>query len=180
MSSRYSLIASTIASIVVVAAAGLILLLAETTQAATVELRVAAVERSAGDGFEGAVIQETDRISIPYGFRDSLALMDDGDSVVATGRGACTAGETITIAFTVTQSTGARATGLWDGACTGALQSWTQTSSTIPSPSLSAGAATACAVAETRADGTVTDSQDWCNDVLLATHTIFLPSVRKE
>lgn len=176
MSSRVSLIVR----MLVVVAAALALLLMGTSQATAVEEGVAAGDRTAVDGTGGGSIQATERISIPYGFSDILSLADDGGSIAASGQGACTADQAITIAFTVTQSTsGASVTGLWDGTCTGEVQTWTNTPAATPSPNFSAGAAEACAFAETRDDGSVTDSQDWCDDVLLASHRLFLPHIHK-
>lgn len=178
MSSRVSLIVRTL----VVVTAGFALLVVGLSRATADEEGVAAGDRTAhtGSGAEGAIIQATHLISIPFGFNSILPLTDDGASVVASGEGGCTAGEAITIAFTVTQSTsGASASGLWNGACTGELQTWTSTSTPAPSPLFTVGAGEACAFAETRAGDSVTGTQNWCNDVLLTWHRLFLPHVHK-
>jgi hypothetical protein len=177
MSTRVSLVIRTL----VVTVAAFALLLVGLNQAQALEKGVAAGEQSAqteaGDG--GDDVRATERISIPYGFDSTLALSDTGDVVVASGVGACDAGQEITIAFTVTQSaTGAMATGVWNGNCTGELQSWTKEGTlATPSPNFSGGEAEACAFAETFAGTTVTDDQDWCDDVFLASENVFLPNV---
>lgn len=133
---------------------------------------------------DGAGIQATELISIPYGFEVGQTLTDSGNAVVVSGVGACTDGQTITITFTVTQaSTGATAAGEWNGDCTGALQTWmSEGTLTGTSPTLSAGLAEACAFAETRDGGTVTGSQSWCDPIILNTEpleTVFGPAVLK-
>jgi hypothetical protein len=65
-------------------------------------------------------VQATERISIPYGIAPTLGLRDNGQGVVVNGHGSCTAGETVTVAISVTQSaTGAVATGQTEQDCTG-------------------------------------------------------------
>lgn len=173
---------SFVARALIIAAAAVALLLGGLSQADADENRMAAEGRTAqavpGDG---PVIQATERISIPYGFDPTLPLSNDGDSIVASGVGACTDGEDITIAFTVTQSTsGATATGAWNGDCTGELQTWTgEATLATSSPTFTGGEAEACASAETRDTGSVTDTQDWCDPVVLTTETVFVPVVRK-
>lgn len=163
---------------ILVAVAGLTLLLVGTNQAAANEGGVTAVERNTESRIAPADIQVTERFSIPFGFEGNLTLTDNGDSVVATGEGACKDGEAITIAFTVTQSTsGGSVNGLWDGTCTGAVQTWTHLPEAMSSPKLSEGPATACAFAETSANGGVTDTQDWCDPVTLVSNKLYLPRV---
>lgn len=167
----------------VIAAAGLALLLVGLSQANAVEEGADAGERSAQTeaGDDGPIVQATERISIPYGFSPALPLRLDDGSVVATGEGACTADNDITIVFTVTQpSTGESVSGVWNGTCTGDLQTWTNSATATPSPNFTAGDAEACASAETRDDeDNVTDTQEWCDDVSLAPHQVFLPSAIK-
>ena len=176
----------------VIAAAGFALLVVGLSQANAVGAGVAAGQVVAGQvvagqvvaltepGQEGPIIQATERISIPFGFSAGLPLSNDGASVVALGEGGCTDGETITIAFTITQaSSGGTVTGLWNGDCSGELQTWTNVATATPSPNFSAGPAVACAFAETFADGSVTDTQVWCDDVVLTSPRNFLPIIRK-
>ena len=166
----------------VIAAAGFGLLVVGLSQADAIGVGVAAGEMTAQTepGDEGPIIQATERISIPFGFSAGLPLSNDGASVVALGEGGCTDGETITIAFTITQaSSGGTVTGLWNGDCSGELQTWTKVATATPSPNFTAGPAVACAFAETFADGSVTDTQDWCDDVVLASPRNYLPIIRK-
>lgn len=177
MRSRFSLILRSF----VFAAGGFALLLVGLRQASAVEQGSAAGDRSIQtepDG-DGPIVQATERISIPFGFNEALPLTGDA-LAVASGKGACTAGEEITISFTVAQtSTGAIATGEWNGDCTGALQTWTQAPSATPSPNFDDGEALACAIAETRDDDGVSDTQDWCDPVFLASYNNFLPHIQK-
>lgn len=180
MSSRVSLILRT----VMVAAAGFALLLLGLSQANAVEMGLSGGERTAqtGPGDDGPIIQATERISIPYGFSGNLLLGYNNAAVVASGEGACTDGETITIAFTITQAANnTTAMGVWNGDCTGDLQTWTSSANATPSPNFSAGPAEACAFAETFDDqDDVTDSQDWCDPVMLTTtQSVFLPYIVK-
>ena len=77
-------------------------------------------------------------------------------------------------------SSGATASAIWNGTCTGELQTWTKVATTTtPSPNFVGGAGQACAFAETRDESGVTATQEWCDDVLLASDTIFLPIVKR-
>lgn len=136
------------------------------------------VQTDSDDG--GRSVRATERISIPYGFDATLPLTDDGGSVVASGLGACTDGQSITISFTVTQSsTGATATGVWNGDCTGDVQTWTGEGATAtPSPNLAGGTATACAFAETSDEEGVTDAQEWCDPVIVG-EAVLMPVIQK-
>ena len=120
---------------------------------------------------DGPAIQNTERISIPFGITDTLPLRDNGQSVVVIGHGSCTAGETVAVAITVTQSaTGASATGQTVQNCAGeeTLQVWSLLAMTT-GVALQAGQAEVCGVATTSAGGSVTDTFDWCRpDVMLA------------
>ena len=108
-------------------------------------------------------IRATNRISIPYGFAATLPLGTDGQSVQAIGHGGCTENEEVTVAVTVTQSTtGALATGQWQGTCTGELQHWTVDAAIVSGGPFEAGAAGVCGIATTRSDGEVTDTDEWC------------------
>lgn len=177
MTSRVSFLVRTL----IVSAAGFALLLVGLNQVAAVTETAAvgngAAQPAADDG--GPVIQATERISIPYGFYATLPLTDGANSVVASGEGACTAGEDITITFTVTQSSsGASVDGVWNGVCTGALQTWTNAPTATPSPNAFVpGPAEACAFAETHdsEDPDPTATQDWCDPVLLGSSHIYLP-----
>ena len=178
MRSRISLVASAF----VVIAAAFALLLVGLSQASAVEKGAAAHEEAAqtDPGDDGPGIQATELISIPYGFEIAQTLPGAIDPVVVSGIGACTAGEEITIFFTVTQSsTGATATGEWNGDCTGEVQTWTgEGALATPSPNFSGGLAEGCATAETRDGESVTDTQDWCDPLILTNEelaTVFLP-----
>ncbi|HSM57760.1 MAG TPA: hypothetical protein VK879_16525 [Candidatus Sulfomarinibacteraceae bacterium] len=177
MTSRVSFLVRTL----IVAAAGFALLLVGLNQAAAVTEKTPAADSAAqpeaGDG--GPVVQATERISIPFGFYATLPMTNSASSVVASGEGACTAGEEITITFTVTQSSsGASVDGVWNGVCTGALQTWTNAPTATPSPNAFVpGPAEACAFAETYdgEDPDPTATQSWCDPVLLGSSHIYLP-----
>lgn len=127
-------------------------------------------------------IRVTSLISIPYGFDTPLPIMEAGREVVASGHGGCTAGEQVTVAITITQSTsGAMATGETDDTCNGELQFWNALASTVTTSDFTADAAEACGLATTSDDGYVTDTYAWCRDVdLIAVDPwIFLPIVTK-
>jgi len=170
----------------IVAAAAFALLVLGLSRADAVGERAPAANTGAqmqpGDG--GPTIQATDLISIPYGFSLRQPLPSPGEPVTITGSGACTDGEEITITFTVTQSsTGAMATGEWNGDCTGELQTWTgEGTLASPSPNFSGGLAEGCAIAETRDGEVVTDERDWCDRVILSSEpleTVFAPAVTR-
>jgi hypothetical protein len=128
---------------------------------------------------DGPIIQFTELISIPFGFDATLPLMDGGAAVLASGPGACTAGEEISIAITLTQSLGgASATGQWSGTCTGVDQGWKEPVTVASGPLFISGDAEACGHATTRDDGSVTDAMNWCDDVSLM-WTVFLPVIQK-
>lgn len=179
MISRVSIIARTL----VVAAAALALLIVGLNQASAYDEAVSTGKSSAqttpGDG--DPIIQASERISIPYGFDSALRLANDGANVIASGEGACTGGETITIAFTVTQaSTGASATGAWNGDCTGELQSWTKVATATAGANFAVGPAQTDAFAETRDAGdNVTDTQPWSPTVTLVTARLYLPLIAR-
>lgn len=177
MWSRASLVGRTL----IVAFAGFALLLVGLNQANAIDDGGIATGREArtGSGNGETGIRAPELISIPYGFDATLPLTDDGAAVVASGVGACADGQEITIAFTITLSTtaGAQAIGLWNGDCTGALQTWTAEGTfTTPSPNVTVGPAEACAFAETRAGDEVTDAQAWCDPVKVG-ENVFLPGV---
>lgn len=179
MYSRISFIART----VIVAAAGFAFLLLGLGQASAVEEGMVTGERLilTGHNERGDTIRATERISIPYGFDVALTPTNDGNSITASGKGACTAGDDITIAFTVTQSSSeASAAGLWNGTCTGELQTWTKAVTTAtPSPNFILGEGEACAFAETRDGDGVTATQEWCDRILVATDIAFLPNIHR-
>ncbi|HEX6386900.1 MAG TPA: hypothetical protein VF177_19740 [Anaerolineae bacterium] len=124
-------------------------------------------------------IQATERISIPYGIAPILPLYDGGEKVIVSGHGGCTAGETVTVAVTLTQTTGASAEGQTEQICTGMLQHWSLTA-TATATNLEATEAEACGVAVTRSDGVVTDTFDWCRDVTLTSLHTYLPIILAE
>lgn len=177
MWSRASLIGRTL----LVAIAGFALLLVGLNQANAIDEGGSATSREEQtDADNGETdIQAPELISIPYGFDATLPLTDEGASVVASGVGACTDGHEITIAFTITLSTttGAQATGTWNGDCTGELQTWTgEGAFATPSPNVTVGRAEACAFAETRDADEVTATQSWCDPVIVG-ETVYLPVV---
>lgn len=128
-------------------------------------------------------IRATYRISIPYGFDSPLPVLAAGRDVVTSGHGGCTAGQQVTVAITVTQTTsGAQGTGDMQQACTGALQRWNAVATANTTSAFSDGAAEACGFATTRdGDGYVTDTFEWCKDVELVTleEQVYLPLIAK-
>lgn len=127
-------------------------------------------------------IQATFRISIPYGFDTPLPVLADGREVVASGHGACTDGQQVTVAITVTQTTsGAEATGENQHTCTGQLQDWSSVVTVDTTNSLTAGPAEACGFATARDGMVITDTFEWCKDVDLIelNQNVHLPSIIK-
>ncbi len=116
-------------------------------------------------------IQNTERISIPFGITHTLPLRDGGQAVVVIGHGSCTAGETVTLFVTVTHgATGATAMGQTTESCSGeeTLQVWSLTAA-ASGPALEAGQAEVCGLAMSYAGDVQTDSYAWCRpDVTLA------------
>lgn len=126
---------------------------------------------------KSTVIRSTRLISIPYGFDTPLPLDVTRQQVRAAGEGACTAGETVTVAVTISQtSTGANAVGEQVLTCTGQVQRWWAITTVPSGPALELGTAEACGVATTRQNGAVTDTFDWCREVVLNTE-VYLPLV---
>lgn len=121
-------------------------------------------------------IQLTERISIPFGIAPVLPLHDVGETVVVSGHGGCTADETVTVVISVTQSSGATARGQIDQTCRGQMQQWQLIATVETGVGLALGNAEACGVATTRSDGKVTDTFDWCRDVVLGRPT-YLPLI---
>ena len=180
MWSRASFVGRTI--VVAVAAFALLLVGLGRVNAVEKGAPAGASAAQADGGEEGRGIQATERISIPYGFQIQTPLPSPGEPITVSGFGACTDGESITIAFSVTQSsTGATATGEWNGDCTGEIQTWTSEGTlATPSPNFSGGLAEGCAFAETRDGEDVTDTQSWCDPVILtneALEKVFAPVV---
>lgn len=175
MRSRFSLIVRSI----VVAVAAFALLLVGLREASALAQGVVAHERGMQTEPEGdgPIVQVTERISIPFGFDGALRLANDGSIAAVSGQGACTAGDSITITFVVTQtSSGAIANGVWNGECTGQRQTWTQAPTATPSPNFDSGEAVACATAQTLGDEP--DTQEWCDPVFLAPYTVYLPHIQ--
>ena len=179
MNSRFSVIIR----VFLVACAAFALLFVALKQSRAAQHQVSGGEQMALTGRDGGGpgIQATERISIPFGFDAGLAMMDDGAAVVASGVGGCTDGESITIVFSVTQAaSSATVTGLWNGQCSGQLQTWTKAATATPSPNFAVGPAEACAFAETRdGENSVTDTQEWCDDVILTSPAAYLPAILK-
>ncbi|MCA9876041.1 MAG: hypothetical protein KC441_20350 [Anaerolineales bacterium] len=129
----------------------------------------------ASRGNEAALsgIKSTYRISVPFGFNTPLPILNGGNEVLASGHGGCTAGEEVTVGITVTQPisvSGAVATGEKVWTCNGETQMWQMTATAVTTTTvLVDGPAEACGLATTRADGSVTDTFDWCRDVDLVT-----------
>lgn len=136
---------------------------------------------AASDGINGQIeIQATKRISIPFGIAPILPLHDSGEEVLVNGHGGCTAGQTVGVVVTVTQTTGASAVGQVEETCTGILQHWSLTATATTTTNLQPTEAEACGIAVTRSEGSVTDSFDWCRDVVLTLHRHHLPIIRTE
>lgn len=176
MCSRFSFIARSL----LISVAAIALLLVGLREASAIPEGVAVRQDSnqAEPAGDGPIVQVTERISIPFGFNAALPLAADSSLATVTGQGLCTADEEVTITFTVTQpSSGASANGVWNGICTGLLQTWIQAPTATPSPNFESGEAEACAFAETRSDE-LTDTQDWCDPVFLASHQNFLPLIQ--
>lgn len=125
----------------------------------------------------GTLIRSTRRISIPYGFDSPLPLDLAEQRIRASGEGACTAGEDVTIAVTITQAaTGATAVGETVASCTGQVQRWSAIAAVQSGAAIAPGTAEACGVATTRQEGEVTDTFEWCRDVALHVR-VYLPVV---
>ena len=125
-------------------------------------------------------LHSTRRISVPFGFDTPLPVIDTGKSVVVSGHGGCTAGEQVTIAITVTQSSsGAVATGQKEQLCSGELQMWSSVATAVSTSLFASGPAESCGLATTRANGYVTDTFEWCKDVdlMALTQEVYLPAV---
>ena len=130
------------------------------------------------DGPGGPSIRSTELISIPYGIGATLSLLDNGEGVLVSGHGGCTAGETVTIVISVTQPYGATAVGQKDQTCTGERQTWWLRAETTTMAQLTAGPAEACGLATARDAEGVTGTDDWCrpDGATLAWFT-YLPTV---
>ena len=123
-------------------------------------------------------LKQRRRISIPYGFADTLPL-SDSDVVTASGHGACTAGEEVTVDVTITQTVGgylASGSAQFQQTCTGQLQSWQVAVPADPGSNFVDGPATACGTAVTRDETGVTDTFDWCKVVRL-NWQLYLPLI---
>jgi hypothetical protein len=131
-------------------------------------LRRANPERQPGQEAAYPQMSASRRISIPFGFDGSLALGDAGQSIQVIGHGGCTQGEQVAVAVTITQSTtGAVATADLQQDCTGDLQHWQVMATTKTITPFVADTAEACGLATSRADGSVTDTFEWCVGVEL-------------
>lgn len=122
-------------------------------------------------------IQAPQLISIPYGFDSPLGLVDDGEAIRVSGFGGCTAGQDVTVAMTITQSsTGAMASGEWNGTCTGQNQTWRQVIFAAGSPAFETGDADATGFTTTRDDGAITGTDIWTPTVQLV-EPLHLPTI---
>ena len=101
---------------------------------------------------------------------DPVAVVtDDGRHLVVTGPIACTAGERVTVQVMVTQRmTGAMVQGRTRFTCTGDMQQWEVRAQKVGKAELSEGAATAVALARSRAEGASTDAHQWLVDVTVS------------
>lgn len=127
---------------------------------------------------ESFEIRSTRRISIPYGFDAMLPILPGGAELLASGHGACTADQQVTLAITVTQpSSSAQATAETQQLCSGQLQNWRVTVAPVGPYLFSEGAAEACGFATTRDAGNITDTYEWCRDVALVVVTprVYVP-----
>jgi hypothetical protein len=120
------------------------------------------------------------RISIPFGISPILPLYDSGQKVLVSGHGGCTAAQIVSVVITITQTTGASAVGQTEEICTGKLQQWNLAATVVTGTNLENAEAEACGVAVTRSDGYVTDSFEWCRDVVLTSHHNYLPIIRSQ
>ena len=101
-------------------------------------------------------------------FNSPLALKFNQRLIVAAGHIACTAGERFEIEVTLTQpSTGALAMGRTEDFCTGERQEWDAIAAARGPVPFAVGPAQACGTLRTRFRGAITDSFQWCKDVLL-------------
>jgi hypothetical protein len=126
----------------------------------------------------GASIQSTNLISIPYGFDTPLPVLNEGRDVIASGHGACTDDQQVTVAVTVTQSsTGAVAIGEIVQTCTGELQTWSAWTTIDTSTLFVSDPGEACGLATTQENGYVTDTYDWCKpvDLIRLDSRVYLP-----
>ena len=126
----------------------------------------------------GISIQSTNLISIPYGFDTPLPVLNEGRDVIASGHGACTDNQEVTIAVTVTQtSSGAMATGETVQTCNGELQAWNAWATIDTSTLFETDPGEACGLATTRDNGYVTDTFDWCKsvDLIRLDSRVYLP-----
>jgi hypothetical protein len=113
-------------------------------------------------------LNSTQLISIPYGFDTPLPLDVDEQEIRASGVGACTSGQTVTILVTVTQElSSATASGEKMATCTGDEQPWWAIADIATGPEMQIGTAEACGLAITRQEGEETDRFEWCTDVNL-------------
>lgn len=96
-------------------------------------------------------------------------ITDSGRQIAVTGPIVCTAGEQVTLRVTVTQrTTGAVAQGRTHFLCTGQLQHWDVWVTNDDPALFEEGAATAVALAHTRAQGEPTDAHQWLVEVRVA------------
>jgi hypothetical protein len=123
-------------------------------------------------------IRSTSRISIPYGFQDTLPVLSMGQIAIARGHGGCTAGQQFTVDVTITQDAyGVAGEGQTRGTCDGELQTWHALVAAYPTNTFISGPAEACGMATTTEGGSVTDVFEWCKDVVLDAldNQIYLP-----
>lgn len=105
---------------------------------------------------------------ISPGIESGLVLANNERLIEVKGHIACDEGEQLRIDVRITQgATGATAVGHTQDFCTGDVQTWTGRAVVRGRNAVVAGAAEACAVAQTRFRGQVTDSFAWCKDVAL-------------
>ena len=103
-------------------------------------------------------------------FSPVLGLHGDARIIEATGPFACDPGETWQVDIVISQGD-AMADGHKQGTCSGELGTWTVTAEASGTSSFAAGPAEGCGTISTQADGTTTDSFEWCGDFLLESTT---------
>jgi hypothetical protein len=93
----------------------------------------------------------------------TASLTGHGRYALVTGPIACTAGDTLSIRVTLTQTTtGAQGQGRARLTCTGNLQTWAVKVSAFGVSAFKPGPAAACARASTSVQDRLTDERRWC------------------
>jgi hypothetical protein len=133
---------------------------------------------AAGQPAGDASIQATARISIPFRFSGRMPILAEGSELLAGGQGACTAGESVRVSFVISVPFGGLGNqGAWSETCTGRLQDWSAQVAATTGSAFVPGEAEVCGEATTLAEGYVTDSATWCEEVELVAldQALYLP-----